>query len=367
MTLRKGPMETFGVGISGAGTIGAVHAAALEELEDARLVAVAAAREATGCRLAEAHGVEWYAGFGELLGRPDVDVVILCTPSGLHPDQAAAAAHAGKHVIAEKPMAVTLEGADRMIRACREAGVTLSVIFQYRYNRDALRLKRAVEAGLFGEPILGNAFVHWHRTQAYYEESGGWRGTWALDGGGALMNQSIHAIDLLQWILGPVESVCGYADTMAHDIEAEDTASAALSFASGALGVIQGTTSAHEDAPLRIEIRGTEGSATLEGSRLTAWQPVREEEVLTPRELESIPESRGDEPLGIAHRRQLKEIFTALREGREPPVPGEEARKPVEIILGIYQSAAGGERVSFPLESEASTARRPRTRRIGER
>ena len=360
-------METFGVGISGAGTIGAVHAEALGELEDARLVAVTAAREVTGRRLAEAHGVEWHAGFEELLARPDVDVVVLCTPSGLHPEEAVAAARAGKHVITEKPMAVTLEGADRMIRACREAGVTLSVIFQYRYNRDALRLKRAVEAGLFGEPVLGNAFVHWHRTQAYYEESDGWRGTWALDGGGALMNQSIHAVDLLQWILGPVESVCGYAATLAHDIEAEDTASAALRFANRALGVIQGTTSAHEDAPLRIEIRGTEGSATLEGPRLTAWRPGREEEVLSPRELESLPESRGDEPLGIAHRRQLKDIFAALREGREPPVPGEEARKPVETILGIYQSAAGGERVTFPLEPEASTARRPRTRRSEER
>jgi predicted dehydrogenase len=352
-------METFGVGIAGAGMISGVHAEVLLEIEDARLVAISEAREATGRKLVETYGVEWYARLDDMLLRPDVDVVILCTPSGLHPEQAVAVARAGKHVITEKPMAVTLEGADRMIRACREAGVTLSVIFQVRYNRDALRLKRAVEAGLFGVPVLGNAFVHWHRTQAYYEESRGWRGTWALDGGGALMNQSIHAIDLLQWMLGPVESVRGYADTLAHDIEGEDTASAALRFASGALGVIQGTTSAHEDSPLRIEVRGTGGSATLEGPRLTAWQPGREEEVLSPRDLEFLPESRGDEPLGIAHRRQLKEIFAALREGREPPIPGEEARNAVEIVLGIYRSAASGERVTFPLKSEASGARQP--------
>ena len=360
-------MDTFGVGIVGAGTIGAVHAGALDELQGARLVAVVAAREVTGRKLAEAHGAEWHAGLGELLARPDVDVVVICTPSGLHPDQAVAAARAGKHVITEKPMAVTLEGADHMIHVCREAGVTLSVIFQYRFNRDALRLKRAVEAGLLGRPVLGNAFVHWHRTQAYYGESGGWRGTWALDGGGALMNQSIHAVDLLQWILGPVESICGYAETLAHDIEAEDTASAALRFASGALGTIQGTTSAHRDSPLRIEIRGTEGSATLDGSRLTVWEPGREEEVLSARDLESLPESRGDEPLAAAHRRQLKEIFAALREGREPPIPGEEARKAVEIVLGIYRSASSGERVTFPLESKASAARQPYTRRAEER
>ncbi len=359
-------MDTFGVGIVGAGTIGAVHAGALDELQDARLVAVVAAREVTGRKFAEAQGTEWHARLVELLARPEVDVVVICTPSGLHPDQAVAAARAGKHVITEKPMAVTLEGADQMIRACREAGVTLSVIFQYRFNRDALRLKRAVEAGLFGRPVLGNAFVHWHRTQAYYGERGGWRGTWALDGGGALMNQSIHAVDLLQWILGPVESICGYAETLAHDIEAEDTASAALRFASGALGTIQGTTSAHRDSPLRIEIRGTEGSATLEGPRLTVWQPGREEEILSARDRESLPESQGDEPLGAAHRRQLKEIFAALREGREPPIPGEEARKAVEIILGIYHSAASAERVTFPLESEASE-RQSRTMRAEER
>ena len=352
-------MDTFGVGIAGAGTIGAVHARALDELQGARLVAVAEVHEVTGRKLAKAHGAEWHAELGELLARPDVDVVVICTPSGLHPDQAVAAARAGKHVITEKPMATTLEGADRMIRACREAGVTLTVIFQYRFNRDALRLKRAVEAGLFGRPVLGNAFVHWHRTQAYYEERGGWRGTWSLDGGGSLMNQSIHALDLLQWVLGPLESICGYAETLTHDIEAEDTASAALRFASGALGIIQGTTSAHIDSPLRIEIRGTEGNATLEGSRLGIWQPSREEESLSAHGPESLPESQGHEPLGAAHLRQLNEIFAALREGREPPVPGEEARKAVEIVLGIYRSAASGERVSFPLESKASGTRQP--------
>ena len=359
-------MGTFGVGIAGAGTIGAVHAAALDEIQDARLVAVAEAREVTGRKLAEAHGAAWHADLGELLGRSDVDVVLICTPSGLHPDQAVEAARAGKHVIAEKPMATTLEGADRMIQACKEGGVSLTVIFQYRFNRGALRLKRAVEAGLFGRPVLGNAFVHWHRTQAYYEERGGWRGTWTLDGGGALMNQSIHAVDLLQWILGPVESICGFTETLAHEIEAEDTASAALRFASGALGTIQGTTSAHRDSPLRIEIRGTGGGATLEGSRLAVWQPGREEEILSGSDLEPLPESRATEPLGSAHRRQLKEIFAALREGRDPPIPGQEARKAVEIVLGIYRSATSGQRVFFPLESETGGAHPPRVTRTVE-
>lgn len=261
-------MDTLGVGIAEAGMIGPFHAEAIYELRDARLVAVAEAREVSGRKLAEAHGAEWHAELGELLGRSDVDVVVICTPSGLHPDQAVAAARAGKHVITEKPMATTLEGADRTIRACGEASVSLSMIFQYRFNRDAVRLKRAVEAGLFGRPVLGNAFVHWSRTQAYYEESGGWRGTWALDGGGALMNQSIHAIDLLQWILGPVESLCGYAETLAHDIEAEDTASATLPFVSSLF------TKARRRAPLRTspklsstKFRGQEGPLLSRSAR----------------------------------------------------------------------------------------------------
>lgn len=338
-------MGTFGVGIVGAGTIGSLHAREIGAIRGAEVVAVADPREAAGRALAAEHGAGWYADGAGLLARSDVDVVVLCTPSGLHPEEAVAAARAGKHVITEKPMAITLEGADRMIEACKEAGVTLSVIFQYRFNRDALRLKRTLDAGLFGRPVLGNALVHWHRPQGYYEEKGGWRGTWALDGGGALMNQSIHAVDLLRWLLGPVESLCAYAQTLTHEIEAEDTATAALRFESGALGVVQGTTSAHADYPIRVEIRGTEGGATFEGSRLSSWRPSRHEEVLSPEELEKFPDA-PDEPFGAAHGRQLREIFAALREGTDPPLGGEEAREAVEIILGIYRAAGTGGRIS---------------------
>ena len=335
-------MRTFGVGIVGAGTIGALHAREIRAIEEAEVVAVAEPREAVGRELAAEHGAGWHADAAGLLARPDVDVVVLCTPSGLHPEGAVAAARAGKHVITEKPMAITLEGADRMIEACREAGVTLSVIFQYRFNRDALRLKRALDAGLFGRTVLGNALVHWRRTQGYYEEKGGWRGTWALDGGGALMNQSIHAVDLLRWLLGPVESLCAYAQTLTHEIEAEDTATAALRFESGALGVVQGTTSTHKDYPIRVEIRGTEGGATLEGSRLVEWRPSRDDEVLSPEERERFPDA-PDEPFGAAHGRQLREIFAALRRGLDPPLGGREAREAVEIILGIYRAARAGD------------------------
>ncbi len=351
--------ETFGVGIVGAGTIGAVHAAAIGELAEARVVAVAEPREDAGQALAAEHGATWHADYDDLLARPDVDLVVLGTPSGMHPDQAVRAAGAGKHVVSEKPMAITLEGADRMIAACEEAGVTLAVIFQNRFNPAALRLKRAVEAGLFGQPVFGNAFVHWFRSPDYYAEKGGWRGTWALDGGGALMNQSIHTIDLLQWTLGPLESLSAYTATLARPIEAEDAASAALRFTGGALGAIQGATAAHKSFPVRLDIVGTAGSATLEGTRLTHWQPAREPEgdLLTAEDHALADGWEEGEKFGAAHVRQLRAIFRALRDGGEVPVPGAEARKAVEIILAIYQSARSGRRITFPLAEGAETAR----------
>jgi predicted dehydrogenase len=346
--------EPFGVAIVGAGVIGKTHAEAIAALADARLVAVAEPREDAGRALAEAHGAAWHAELAAALARPDVDVVILATPSGLHADQAVLASQAGKHVVTEKPMAIDLAGADRMIAACRAAGVALAVIFQSRFGRDAVLLRRAVEAGLLGQPVLGNAVVQWHRTQEYYD-AGGWRGTWLLDGGGALMNQSIHTIDLLQWIVGPVERLSAQTAVLAHRIETEDTSAAVLRFVSGALGTIQGTTAAARDWPVRVEIVGTRGRAILEGSRLAVWEaeaPADEAALLTPRDRDLTDGFRHGEPFGAAHARQLKAIFAALRAGEEPPVPGEEARRAVEIILAIYRSARTGERVGLPLSPD---------------
>jgi predicted dehydrogenase len=335
----------FNVGIVGAGTIGATHAQAISRLDAARLVAVAEPRQEPGQTLAATYGGAWHADVGELLARPDVDVVVLATPSGLHAEQAVLAARAGKHVVTEKPMATTLDDADRMIAACREAGVDLAVIFQTRFSRDALRLKRAVEHGLLGRPVLGSATIPWHRTPEYYAASGGWRGTRALDGGGALMNQGIHTIDLLQWTLGPVARISAETATLTHRIEVEDTASAWVRFASGALAVIQGTTAAGRDWPVRLEIVGTEGRAVLERGVLTVWEPNREiddAELLDAADLKACAGWRSDEHFSVGHERQLRAIFAALRAGEPPPVPGPEARRAVEIILAIYRSADSG-------------------------
>ncbi|MGH2532873.1 MAG: Gfo/Idh/MocA family protein [Thermomicrobiales bacterium] len=345
----------WGIGIAGAGVIGRLHAGAIGQVDHAVVRAVSDPVEEAGRALAGANGAAWHANYEEMLARPDVDVVILGTPSGLHAEQAALAAGAGKHIVTEKPMATTVADIDRMIAACREAGVTLAVIFQNRFSRETRLLKRAIEAGLIGRPILGNAFVHWRRTAEYYAASGGWRGTWALDGGGALMNQSIHTIDLLQWFIGPVTSVSGYAATLTHAIETEDTASAAVSLASGALGVIQGTTSGDHDRPVRVEIVGTAGRAVLENGRIAVWESDQSprDDLLTAEDEEQCRGWRPDEPFGDAHARQLGAIFRALNDGATAPVPGDEARNAVDIILGIYESAHTGQRVDLTLQREA--------------
>ena len=193
--------KTFRVGIVGAGVIGQVHARALDGVDNATVVAIAEVREDAGRKLAEVHHAIWYPSYTEMLANPDIDLVILGTPSGMHPEQAILAAQAGKHIITEKPMAITSDGASRMIQAVDRAGVRLAVIFQNRLSRDVYRARRAIEQGMIGKPIVASASVYWYRSQDYYDANGGWRGTWSLDGGGASMNQSIHTIDVLQWLM----------------------------------------------------------------------------------------------------------------------------------------------------------------------
>lgn len=341
--------DTLGIGIVGAGIIGNVHARALEEVEGTKIVAVAEPREDAGQELAGKTGGTWHAAYEDLLGNADVDLVILATPSGLHADQAVLAAQAGKHIVTEKPMAITRDGLDRMISAVESSDVEMAVIFQNRLSTDVVRVKRAVEAGMIGKPVIGNAFVHWHRTQDYYNANGGWRGTWELDGGGSLMNQSIHTIDLVQWIMGGVSSVSANFATLTHDIETEDAGSASVVFRSGAVGAIQGTTSAGKDWPVKVEIVGTGGRAVLEGGSLTHWEGDSEltDDVLTSSDQAFVTGWEPQEPFGGAHRRQLRLIVQALRDGETPPVPGQEARKAVDVILAIYESARTGNRVTI--------------------
>jgi UDP-N-acetyl-2-amino-2-deoxyglucuronate dehydrogenase len=355
----------FGFGIIGCGMIAKFHARAIAELAHGRLVAChSRSPEPTA-----AFAAEWkcrpYNDLDAMLADPEVDVVTICTPSGAHLEPAVAAANRGKHVVVEKPLEITLARCDALIEACRKNKVKLATIFPSRFHRASKELKAASDAGRFGRITLAEAYVKWFRTQAYYD-SGAWRGTWQLDGGGALMNQAIHSIDLLNWMAGPIVEIRAQVATLAHErIAVEDTAVATLRFASGALGVIEATTAAWPGYLKRIELHGSTGSAAMEEEDVVQWdfaKPHRGDAAV--RKRMSEPKSTGGgaaNPAAIGHhghREQLADFLAAIEENRAPAIDGAEGRQAVEIVLGIYQSAETGRPVSLPLARDPVLAGR---------
>lgn len=339
--------ERLGFGIIGTGSVAAQHAKAIGQLADCRLVAVASSSAARAATAENKFGVPAYSGYEELLAREDIQVVCICTESGRHLEPTLAAAEAGKHVLCEKPLEVTLERADRMIRACREAGVKLGCIFQNRFSDDYLKLKAAVRADRLGSLILGNAYIKWYRDEAYYASSN-WRGTLRGDGGGALINQGIHTIDLLLDIMGAVKSVYARVKTVVHDIEGEDLGVAMLNFRSGAMGTIEGSTATYPGYPERLEIFGDRGSVILEGGKIVAWNIMGSEE--DTRADSSAGPSGAVDPTAIGcegHRRQIADMGDAIRKDREPLVTGEEGRKALALIRSIYRSSEEKREISF--------------------
>ncbi|MCC7352733.1 MAG: Gfo/Idh/MocA family oxidoreductase [Anaerolineae bacterium] len=345
-------MQSLSFAIIGAGNIAKVHAQAIRAIPGAQVRVVCSRREEMGRALSDLYGAAWLPDYREAVARDDVDVVCICTPSATHADIAEAAAQAGKHLVIEKPIDVTLERADRIIRAVQRPGLKMTCVFPSRFTAGVRKAKEAVEQGRLGRLALADAYVKWYRPQSYYD--GSWRGTWAGDGGGALINQSIHSIDLLQWLAGPVESVFGHTATLAHRMETEDTASVVLVFRNGALGVIQGATSCWPGDRARIELHGEKGTIFLEEGRVAKWKlagaaPDEEARMLA---LEETGGSGSADPMGIGyelHRRQIADLVDAIREDRPPAIGGAEARKALEIILAIYRSAQTGAVVKLPL------------------
>src|SRR5215469_7555056 len=269
-----GGVTGFGFGIVGAGVISATHAEAIAMVPGARLAAVTDTSPESARRIADAHGCAAEPDLGSLLARDDVDIVTVCVPSGLHAEVGVAAAAAGKHVIVEKPIDVTLEAADRLIGAARAAGVKLTVISQHRFDPGVVELRRLIGDGALGTLLLGEASTKWYRTQAYYD-SGTWRGTLALDGG-SLMNQGVHYVDLLLACMGPVAEVTAISATQTHQIEAEDVALALLRFRSGAVGTIVSSTSVFPGLAQRLEISGTHGTVVIEDGEIISRGPASE-------------------------------------------------------------------------------------------
>jgi UDP-N-acetyl-2-amino-2-deoxyglucuronate dehydrogenase len=337
-------------GIIGCGVIGHIHAEAMSTLPDAQLVAVADIIPERAQKLAEEFHVTPYSDAQEMLAREQLDVVDVCTPSGMHGEHARQVMRSGRNVIVEKPMEITHLAIEEMLRVQQETGVKMAVISQHRFDPDTGQVYNLIKEQALGRLVLGNALVPWWRSQAYYD-SGAWRGTWELDGGGVLMNQSIHSIDVLQWLMGPVKSVYAYTDTLVHRMETEDVAVAVLRFANGALGTIAATTGAYPGTGTRIEVYGDKGSAVIEDDRLSYLHLARDDrEEVGPygagREQRASTAPAGpsaaQNPAALAirsHALQIEDMIRAVRENGKPLVDGYAAKHPVEIILGIYESA----------------------------
>lgn len=344
-------MKPLGFAIVGCGMIARFHARALAEIPDVRLTALVDRSTDIASKFAAELGTgpAVYPDLDKALADPNVHAVIIATPSGSHRDPAVRCAQAGRHVVVEKPLEITAERCDAIIQACDRGGVHLCTIFPSRFSEANIELKKAITAGRFGRMTLGETACKWWRSQAYYDE-GGWKGTKALDGGGALMNQAVHNVDLLQWFMGDVESISGFTATLAHQrIEVEDTAVACLRFASGALGVIQATTSVHPGLPKTVAIHGDRGTAVIEQDDLLRWEFATEspeDAAIKARFAQKTGASGGSSnPAAISHeghRRQLADFVSAIRNGGRPAVDGREGRKAVAIIEAIYRSAESG-------------------------
>jgi len=350
--------EKLRFGILGCGVIGPHHARAIAGMDGAELVAVADIVPKLAEELAGEYGCSSYAGLEEMLSGVELDAVCVCTPSGMHADDAIVALEAGKNVVIEKPVDVTLRAADRLIEVQRATGRKVAVVSQHRFDPSTRAVHEALSRGEFGRLTSGSAEVRWWRSQSYYD-SGGWRGTWDLDGGGVLINQAIHSIDLLQWLMGPVLDVCAHTGLLAHErIEVEDTAVAILKFAGGALGTIVATTAAYPGLTARIAVHGDRGSAIIDNDELVyfhsagveqegksygggenqAWQVMQKYGEV------ASGSGTGADPggLSMAHRDQIMDFVEAIREDREPSINLEDGRKPLAIIQGIYESARTG-------------------------
>lgn len=332
----------------GCGRISKNHVDAIRKADGIALVAVADVVSERAKALGDAEGVPWFTSLDDMLAKAECDVVVVATPSGLHPEHAIAAAKAGKHVITEKPMAISLAGADAMIAACEAAGTHLFVVKQNRLNAPIQLLRRAIDKGRFGRIYTANCTVRWSRPQEYYDQAP-WRGTWAYDGG-AFLNQASHYIDLMQWLLGDPASVVAMTATMARKIEAEDTGAAVVTFKSGAMGVFEVTMLTYpKNLEGSITILGETGTVRIGGTavnRVEHWQFADYDDD------DKLVEPSASNPssvYGYGHEGYYRNVVSVLRDNGKPDTDGREGRKSLELVLGIYKAAREHCAVQFPL------------------
>lgn len=348
--------NSFRIALVGCGRISQNHFDAIAAIDGLELAGVCDIIEERARAAGEAGNVPWFTSYDRMLHDVACDVIAIATPSGLHPAQGVAAARVGKHVVTEKPMAISLAGADDLVHACDQAGVHLFVVKQNRLNRPVQFLKRAVDSGRFGRIYMANCTVRWARPQEYYDQAP-WRGTWEFDGG-AFMNQASHYVDLIQWLVGPVENVVAKTTTLARRIETEDTGAAVLRFRSGALGVLEVTMLAYpRNLEGSITILGETGSVKIGGTavnRVDHW--LFEKSDPDDRLVETLSETPPN-VYGFGHHGYYRNVLAVLRGEAKPDTDGRAGRKSLELILGIYESAKTGREVSLPLRSETLTTR----------
>ncbi len=355
-------MNSIRIAVVGCGAIHSTHCDAIQQIEGAKLAAVVDEVPERAAAASQKYGAQAATSLNEIWD--EIDAVHLCVPSGLHHKIGMEAALHGKHVLSEKPIDVSIDAANSLIKTCRTSGVKLGVVSQHRFANDIQQVKEAAQSGAMGRLLEGDMYNKWYRSQQYYD-SGDWRGTWQLDGGGCLMNQGVHYVDMLQWIMGGVKSVQAQVRTQAHQrIEVEDIANALLEFNNGAVGVIQGSTSVYPGMAERLEIHGLYGTAIIEADRLKVWkvdaegsqlglygdgvnkQPTPKLEMHVPSP-ESQPTGAGDPTAiwGEQHRLQIEDFVRAIADGRDPFITGEMALEPLKIILAIYKSGQLGGQV----------------------
>lgn len=337
------------IGILGGGNISDTHARAAAAVPGVDVVAFHGSNVERTARLAAPYGARVYDDLERFLAHRPMDVVAIGTPSGVHAEQGIAAAKRGLHVLVEKPIDVTTAKADALIEACDRAGVKLGVFFQDRLRPSVADIKRMVDDGTLGKPVIISGKVKWYRPPEYYSGSK-WRGSWTLDGGGALMNQAIHTVDLIQWMFGPVARVSAAVATRVHDIKVEDTAAAVIEFASGAIGTIEATTSAYPGYPRRLEVTGSNGTLVLEDDRLirvdlrsAAGSPGTAAPVEAPPENTSSPVVSD----ASAHQRVVEDFIRAIESDTVPACDGREGRRSVELVEAIYAAARTGQPVAL--------------------
>jgi UDP-N-acetyl-2-amino-2-deoxyglucuronate dehydrogenase len=339
------------VGLIGGGNITETHARAALGIPGVQISAIYGTNAEKIAALCREHGGQPYQDFDSFLKHKPMDLVIIGSPSGLHAAQGIAAARCGLHVLTEKPIDINVARADALIEAAKESGVQLGVLFQDRMKPHVLELKKWIEQGLLGEILFVDARVKWYRPSEYYTGSR-WRGTKALDGGGALINQGVHTVDLLLWLLGDVVRVQALTSTQLHKIEAEDTAVAILEFANGAVGQLYATTAAYPGYPRRVEITGTQGTVILEHDRIIAAN-LKSASAATA----ILTESGGDQNQSAStatvsdfrgHQAVVQDFLQAVKENRAPACDGIEGRRSVALIEAIYRAADAHAGVSIP-------------------